>query len=249
MIIIKTADEIKKIRASCHLLALAMEELKKAVSAGRRTKDFDVLAEKLVEKYQARPSFKGYHGYPASICVSVNNELVHGLPSEKVIKNGDIVSLDFGLLYQGYYSDMAVTVGVGEISAQAKELIKITEASLFEGIDQIKPGNHLGDISAAVQEFVEARGYSVVRNLTGHGVGKAVHEPPAIPNFGNPGTGPILKAGMVLALEPMVNVGGYETKLAADGWTFETKDGSLSAHFEHTVAVTDEGYEILTILE
>jgi len=246
MIIIKTKKEIKKIRAGGHLLALSMAELKESVKAGMTTKDFDVLAEKLAKQYKAKPSFKGYKGYPASICVSVNDELVHGLPGDKVLQEGDIVSLDFGLLYKGYYSDMAITVGVGKIDEQVQKLIKVTEESLSAGIDQMEPGNHLSDISAAVQNFVETRGYSVVRNLTGHGVGKEVHESPQIPNFGEPGQGPVLKEGMVLAIEPMVNIGTHETELATDGWTFKTKDDSLSAHFEHTVAVTKDGFEILT---
>ena len=248
MIIIKTKKEVRKIKASCRLLAQTMEELKESIRVGARTDDFDILAEKLAKKYKAEPSFKGYKNYPASICVSVNEELVHGLPSDKVLQEGDIVSLDFGLLYKGYYSDMAVTAGVGEIDKQTQNLIETTERSLYTGIDQMKPGNHIGDISAAIQTFVESRNYSVVRNLTGHGVGKEVHEAPQVPNFGISGQGPELEEGMVIAIEPMVNIGDHETELAADGWTFKTKDNSLSAHFEHTVAVTKNGFEILTVV-
>jgi len=248
MIIIKTKKEIKKIKASCHLLARAMEELRAAVKVGMKTADFNILADELAKKYKAKPSFKDYKGYPGSICVSINDELVHGLPGDRVLQEGDIVSLDFGLLYKGYYSDMAVTVGVGEIDKSIQDLIETTEKSLLAGIDQIKPDNHIGDISAAIQTLAEVRGYSVVRNLTGHGVGKEVHEDPQIPNFGTSGQGPRLAEGMVIAIEPMINIGDYETELATDGWTFKTKDGSLSAHFEHTVAVTKDGFEILTIL-
>lgn len=248
MIDIKTAAEIAQIRAGGQRLALIMTELKKATVPGITTKELDDLAVKLAQKHQAAPSFRGYQGFPANLCVSVNEELVHGLPGERVIKEGDIVGLDFGLLYRGFYTDMAVTVGIGKISRPAKKLLAVTAKSLQLGIAQVKPGNHIGDISAAVQKQAEAKGFGVVRNLTGHGVGRKVHEPPQIPNFGKPGDGPELKVGMVLALEPMLSAGKHETALADDGWTFKIKDGSLSAHFEHTVVVTEEGSEVLTVV-
>ena len=246
MIDIKTEVEIAKIRAGGERLAAIMEKIKEAVKPGVTTQELDDLAEKLATQHQAKPSFRDYNGFPAGLCVSVNEELVHGLPSSREIKEGDIVGLDFGLLYQGFYTDMAVTIGVGKVSPEAQKLMSVTAESLQLGIDQIKPGNHIGDISAAIQRHAESHNYGVVRNLTGHGVGRKVHEPPQIPDFGNPGDGPELEAGMVLAIEPMLSLGGHETKLAADGWTFKMKDNSLSAHFEHTVVVTEDGYEILT---
>ena len=246
MIDIKTEVEIAKIRAGGERLAAIMEKIKEAVKPGVTTQELDDLAEKLAIQQQAKPSFRDYNGFPAGLCVSVNEELVHGLPGPKEVKEGNIVGLDFGLLYQGFYTDMAVTIGVGKVSPEAQKLMSVTAESLQLGIDQIKPGNHIGDISAAIQRHAESHNYGVVRNLTGHGVGRKVHEPPQIPNFGNPGDGPELEAGMVLAIEPMLSLGGHETKLAADGWTFKMKDNSLSAHFEHTVVVTEDGYEILT---
>ncbi|MFH2105277.1 MAG: type I methionyl aminopeptidase [Parcubacteria group bacterium] len=248
MIDIKTTEEIAKIRAGGQRLALVMEKLKQAVTPGITTQELDDLACQLADQHEAEPSFRGYNGFPAGACISVNEELVHGLPGERVIKEGDNVGLDFGLLYQGFYTDMAVTVGVGRVARSVKKLMVVTAKSLQLGIAQVKPGNHLGDISAAVQKYAESKGFGVIRNLTGHGVGRKVHESPQIPNFGNPGDGPELKEGMVLALEPMLSAGHHETELAADGWTFRMKDGSLAAHFEHTVAVTEEGCEILTRL-
>jgi methionyl aminopeptidase len=246
MIPIKNKKEIDLMRKGGRVLTLIMGELKKKIKPGLNTEVLDSLAKRLALENSAHPSFKGYKKFPANICISINSEVVHGLPYNKILKEGDIVDLDFGLLYKGYHTDMAVTVGVGEIGKQAQDLISVAEESLYVGINQVKPGNRVGNISSVIQEFVKSRGYSVVRDLTGHGVGKKIHEPPQVPNFGKPGDGPMLREGMVLAIEPMVNVGNYKIELAKDGWTFVTSDGSLSAHFEHTVAVTNDGYEVLT---
>ena len=248
MIDIKTTEEIDQIRAGGQRLALVMIELKRAVAPGVTTQELDDLAVKLARECGAEPSFHNYQGFPASLCVSINEELVHGLPGKRVIKEGDLVGLDFGLLYQGFYTDMAVTVGVGKIDRPTEKLMVVTAKSLQLGIAQVKPGNHVGDISVAVQKYAEAEGFGVIRNLPGHGVGRKVHEPPQVPNFGKPGDGPKLKVGMVLALEPMLSVGDHETVLAEDGWTFKMKDGGLSAHFEHTVVVTEKGHEVLTVV-
>jgi methionyl aminopeptidase len=194
------------------------------------------------------PAFKGYGGYPFSVCVSINSEVVHGFPSERILAEGDIASLDFGVNYQGYFGDAAVTLAVGKISKKAARLLKVTEESLYRAIAKAKNGNRLGDISYAVQEYVEKAGFSVVRDYVGHGIGKNLHEDPAVPNFGSPGRGILLKPGMVIAIEPMINEGGYEVRVKEDGWTVITQDGKLSAHFEHTVAITEKGPEILSKL-
>jgi len=214
---------------------------------GISTLELDKLAERLIIEAGCQPAFKGLNGYPATLCVSVNNEVVHGLPSEKkILKNGDIVDLDLGLKYKGFYSDMARTYPIGKITRKAKKLIKVTKKSLDLAIKIIKPGIYLGDISSTIQKYVEKNGFSVVRSLTGHGIGRKLHEEPAIFNFGKPKTGPILKEGMVFAIEPMVNEGSPEVKISKDNWTVVTADGTLSAHFEDTVAVTKNGYKILT---
>lgn len=245
-IIIKTNKEIEVIREGGKRLADIMEILKYEIGVGYETKRLDERVKKLAEEVDAVPSFRGYRGYPANVCLSLNNEIVHCPPGDRVVKDGDLVSLDFGLKYKGLYTDMAISFGVGRVSAEAKKLMDVTEKSLYKGIDQIKPGNHIGDIGQAIQRYVESFGFSLVRELTGHGVGKAVHEPPQIFNFGRAGTGAVLKSGMVLAIEPMVNVGDWKIKQAKDGWSITTTDGELSAHFEHTVAVTEDGYEVLT---
>ncbi len=247
MIIIKSDKEIELIREGGKILASVMDELEEMVVPGIATIDIDNKATQLTEEYGAKPSFRGYRGYPASVCTSVNDKVVHGIPRDEILEDGDIIGIDFGLCYKDYFTDMARTIGVGNISKEAEKLINVTRDSLNLGIDQVRPGSKVGDIGNAVQSYVEANGYSVVRELVGHGVGRAVHEDPQIPNFGVKGRGPMLKKGMVIAIEPMVNIGSYEVKLFDDGWTFVTKDGSLSAHFEHTVAVVDGGYEILTI--
>jgi methionyl aminopeptidase len=219
-----------------------------AVRPGARTRDLNALAEELLRKYKARSAFKGYNGYPAVLCTSVNEEVVHGIPSDRVLKEGDIVSLDFGAVWEDYYGDAAITVPVGSISAEARRLLRVTEEALGKAIEQARPGNHVGDISAAIQGYVESRGFSAVRDFVGHGIGRFMHERPQIPNFGPPGRGVRLKPGMTLAIEPMINAGGYGVEVLEDGWTAVTRDRSLSAHFEHSVAVTENGPYILSQL-
>ena len=247
MIFLKSPWEIEKMRRSNAIVAEILARLREAIKPGITTLELNRLAEDLCRRKGAKPAFKGYRGYPFSLCVSVNEEVVHGFPSKKrVLKEGDIVSLDFGVLYDGYYGDAAITVPVGEISERAKRLLRVTEEALYKGIEQAVVGKRLGDISSAIQRYVEAHGYSVVRQFVGHGIGRALHEDPQVPNFGKPGRGIKLKEGMVLAIEPMVNEGTYEVEILADGWTAVTKDRKLSAHFEHTVAITQNGPEILS---
>lgn len=228
------------------LTARVLQEVAAMVKPGVKTRELDRKAEELVARYGVKAAFKGYRGYPASICVSVNEEVVHGIPGDRVLQEGDIVSLDFGVIYEGFYGDSAVTVPVGEISSEAQKLLKVTKEALEKGISQAQIGNRLSDISHAVQTHVEENGFAVVREYVGHGIGREMHEAPPVPNFGLPNRGPRLKVGMTLAIEPMVNVCTWEVKSLADGWTVVTKDGSLSAHFEHTVAITEDGPEILT---
>jgi methionyl aminopeptidase len=246
MVILKEPEEIEKMRASSLIVAEILNELRKAVKPGIRTKDLDQLAEDLSRKKKARPAFKGYMGYPFSLCTSVNEEVVHGLPSDRVLVEGDIVSLDFGVYYQGYYGDAAITVPVGNVSERAAMLMQVTESGLYEAIKEAIAGNRLGDISFAVQSRVETAGYSVVRDFVGHGIGRRLHEDPQIPNFGVRGKGIELKAGMVLAIEPMVNEGTYQVKVMPDSWTVVTEDVKLSAHFEHSVAITENGPDVLS---
>lgn len=252
MTLIKTKTQIEKMRAGGRILASVLNQVAAAVKPGVKTAELNNLAETLLKQWGAKPSFLGYgheqgKPYPASLCTSVDEAVVHAIPSvDHILQEGEIIGLDIGCWYQGLCTDMALTVPVGKASPKALKLIKITKLSLAEGLRQVRAGAHLGDVGAAIQTFVEAEGFSVVRQLTGHGVGKAVHEEPVVPNFGKKGTGIKLAAGMTLALEPMVNEGGYEIKVLADGWTVVTADKSLSAHFEHTVLVTDGGYEILT---
>lgn len=247
MIIIKNLEEINKIRKSCQIVAKVLEELKFYIKEGLSTKDIELFIENLIEKMGGVPAFKGYKGYPASACISVNSQVVHGIPSDKFfIKEGDIVSVDVGVIFDGFYGDGAYTYPVGKISEEAKNLMKVTEEALYEGIKKAKPGGRVGDISYAIQRHVETKGFSVVRAFVGHGIGRSLHEEPQIPNFGKEGTGPKLKRGMTLAIEPMVNAGTYEVVILPDGWTAVTKDGSLSAHYEHTIAITEDEPEILT---
>jgi len=247
-IIIKSDREITVMRQAGRIVATVLQLLKLQLRPGMKTKELDVIAARELEKLGAKPSFKGYHGFPANLCVSVNDEIVHGIPGERILHEGDIVSLDFGAIFMGFQGDAAITVGVGEVSPQAKQLMETTEGALKAGIAAAYPGARLGDISAAIQNYAESRGYSVVREYTGHGIGREMHEEPQIPNFGLPGIGPVLKRGMTLALEPMVNIGDWHTRLGGDHWTVLTADGSLSAHFEHTIAITDAGLEVLTIV-
>lgn len=246
MIILKSRAEIEKMRKSNAIVAAILEELSRKIRPGVKTIELDRLSEELALKKGARPAFKGYRGYPYSLCTSVNSEVVHGMPSERELKEGDIVSLDFGILNDGYYGDAAVTVPVGEITPGARKLLKITEEALYRGIAEIKAGNRIGDISSAIQGHVEAAGYSVVRDLVGHGIGKSLHEDPQVPNYGSGGRGIELKPGMVFAIEPMVNEGTYRVEILRDGWTVVTADGKLSAHFEHSVAITENGPVILS---
>jgi len=248
-IIIKSEREIAIMRQAGRIVATVMDILIGQVRPGMKTKELDVIAAREVERLGAKPSFKGYRGFPANLCVSVNDEVVHGIPGERVLRQGDIVSLDLGASFMGFQGDAAVTIGVGEISSPAKELVETTEGVLKAGIAAARSGARLGDISATIQNYAESRGYSVVREYTGHGIGREMHEEPQIPNFGLPGTGPVLKKGMTLALEPMVNVGDWRTRLDDDHWTVLTADGSLSAHFEHTIAITDGEPEVLTSRE
>ncbi len=248
MIILKSRQEIEKMRKSNAIVAAVLEELRKKIRPGVRTLELDRLSEEMALKKGARPAFKGYRGYPYSLCASVNSEVVHGMPSERDLKEGDIISLDFGILNDGYYGDAAVTVPVGEISPAAQRLLTVTEEALYRGIAQVRAGNRIGDISAAIQGHVEGAGFSVVRDLVGHGIGKSLHEDPQVPNYGTSGRGVELKPGMVFAIEPMVNEGTYRVDILRDGWTVVTADGKLSAHFEHSVAITENGPVILSRL-
>lgn len=252
MIYIKTQKEIDFIRDSCRIVAETLRLVSSNVKPGVTTFELDRIAEDYIRSNDAIPAFKGYSqgglpGFPGSICTSLNDEVVHGIPGEVKIQEGDIISLDVGVLKNNYYGDAATTVAVGKISNVKKKLLEVTEKSLQLGIEQAKSGNRVHDISAAIQEYVEQNGFSVVRDLCGHGVGKFLHEDPAVPNFGKRGTGSKLKKGMTLAIEPMVNAGGYEVITSSDGWTVLTADGSPSAHFEHTILILDDLPEILTV--
>jgi methionyl aminopeptidase len=246
MIICKSAAEIEKLRRSGRMARGLLEELRGRIKPGVSTLELEKYIERRIAQLGARPAFKGYRGYPCCLCASVNDEVIHGIPSERRVREGDIVSLDMGVVLDGYYGDSAITVPVGEISESTQRLLRVTQEALRLGIDQARLGNRLGDISAAVQRYVEENGYSVVREFVGHGIGRQLHEEPQIPNFGKPGHGPALKQGMVLAIEPMVNAGGPAVRVLADNWTAVTADGTWSAHFEHMVAVSRNGPDILT---
>lgn len=250
MIICRSAKELEKMRAAGRLVGEVLTRLAAEVAPGVTTADLDVLAEKTILDAGAIPAFKGYHGYPATICASLNDEVIHGIPSgRRVLDEGDIISIDVGAQLNGYYGDSAVTLPVGHISEAAARLLRVTEESLFKAIEQVRPGNRLSDIGYAVQQHIEAYGFSVVREFVGHGIGQSMHEEPQVPNYGEAGRGPRLSEGMVLAIEPMVNAGKPAVKVLADGWTAVTRDRSLSAHFEHTVAVTAGEPWILTARE
>ncbi|MDC4223375.1 MAG: type I methionyl aminopeptidase [Candidatus Manganitrophus sp.] len=249
MIILKSKEEVAKIAKASRIVAESLEAVRAYLKPGMTTKELDLFVEKQIRERGGTPAFKGYRNYPATLCISVNEEVVHGIPSpDKVIKEGDIVGLDLGAIYDGFYGDSAVTVAVGEVKPEAKRLIQVTEESLYAGIAQACEGSRLSDISHAVQSHVEQAGFSVVTDFVGHGIGRALHEEPQIPNFGPPGRGPRLREGMVLAIEPMVNMGKAAVRVLEDRWTAVTADGSLSAHFEHTIAVTKEGPVILSKL-
>jgi methionyl aminopeptidase len=247
-IVCKSAAEIEKMRRSGHLVREILDALKAAVRPGVSTMDLERVAAKMIQDAGAKPAFKGYYDYPCVLCTSINQEIVHGIPSEKrLLREGDIVSIDCGVIQDGYFGDAAITVAVGpEISPDLRKLLEVTEASLYRGIDQMQVGNNVGDVGAAVQEYVEAAGFSVVREFVGHGIGTRLHEEPQVPNFGSKGQGAKLREGMVLAIEPMVNTGGPGTRVLDDKWTAVTEDGGYSAHFEHCVAVTKNGPMILT---
>jgi methionyl aminopeptidase len=246
VIVCRSAAEIERLARVNELVARVLAELKSLVVPGLTTADLDAVAEKRLGEAGAEPAFKGYHGYPATICASVNEQVVHGIPSKRPLVEGDIISIDMGAKLEGFYGDSAVTVPVGRVSDEADRLLSVTEAALAKGLAAVKPGARVSDIGAAVQTHVEAHGFSVVREFVGHGIGTKLHEEPQIPNYGPPGRGPRLSEGMVLAVEPMVNLGKPAVKVLGDGWTAVTKDGSLSAHFEHTVVVTGSGCRILT---
>jgi len=243
---LKTEHEIDMMARAGQLLSAVVDELKLACREGLRTIELDRLAERRIRAAGARPGFLGYHGFPKSICVSINDEAVHGIPGKRKIEDGDIVSLDLGLVLDGFWADMGCTVAVGKVSPEARRLTRVTEECLEVAIQHAQPGGHLGDISSAVQRHAEGAGFSVIRQFVGHGIGRAMHEDPQLPNFGVPGTGPELKPGMTLAIEPMVNQGSPDVYIKPDGWTVCTTDGSLSAYFEHTVAITKSGPRILT---
>lgn len=248
MIIIKNNIEIDYMRRAGRLVGETLARLEEVIKPGITTAELDRIAEEFILKHNARPSFKGYHGFPGSICASVNNEVVHGIPANRILQEGDIISIDCGAVLEGYQGDAARTVPVGKISKEAEKLIEVTKESFFKGIEYAKVDNRLSDISAAIQTYVESFGFSVVRDFVGHGIGKDMHEDPEVPNFGRPGRGPKLKSGMVLAIEPMVNIGRYQVKVEANDWTVVTEDGSLSAHYENTVAILNNGPEILTLI-
>lgn len=246
MIYLRTEAEIQKLRESARLLVKTFREVEKHIQAGIQSIELDRIAEETIRNGGGRPAFKGYHGYPASICASINEAVVHGIPNRETLKNGDLVSIDIGVELNGYYSDAARSYGIGAVSREKKKLMDITKTSLYRGIKQCRVGNKLSDISHAIQTHVESNGANVVRALVGHGIGREMHEEPQIPNYGRPNRGPELKPGMVFAIEPMVNLGSYEVEVLDDGWTVETKDKLPSAHFEHTVVITSGEPEILT---
>ncbi|MDD7782081.1 type I methionyl aminopeptidase [Bacillus sp. BLCC1-0148] len=248
MIICKTPREIEIMREAGRIVALTHQELKQHITPGITTKELDQIAEKTIQKYGATPSFKGYNGFPGSICASVNEELVHGIPGKRKLKEGDIISIDIGVKYNGYHGDSAWTYPVGNISESVQKLLDVTEKSLYLGLEQVKPGERLSNISHAVQTHAEENGFSIVREYVGHGIGQDLHEDPQIPHYGPPNRGPRLKPGMVICVEPMVNQGRRYVKTLSDDWTVVTVDGKWCAHFEHTIALTEAGYEILTTL-
>ncbi|MGD8561436.1 MAG: type I methionyl aminopeptidase [Desulfarculaceae bacterium] len=247
MIKIKSPDEMELMRESNRVVAQVLEAITEEAAPGVTTAALDRLAEDLCRQSGAEPAFKGYRGFPFALCCSVNEQVVHGFPSDHALKAGDILSVDFGTLLNGFYGDAATTLAIGRVNKQARELMDATRSALEAGIKKMRPGNRLGDVSAAVQEVAEKAGFSVVRQFVGHGIGRELHEDPQVPNYGQSGKGPELRPGMVIAIEPMVNVGTWEVKVLDDGWTAVTADGELSAHFEHTVAITEDGPRILSL--
>lgn len=248
MIILKSERELQYLRDAGRIVAKAHQEVKRGVAVGVTTRELDQIAERYIESQDAKPSFKGYHGFPASICTSINEEVVHGIPGLRTLKDGDIISIDIGAEINGYHGDAAATLPVGEVTGEVEHLLAVTQEALNVGIAKAINGNRLSDISHEIQSYVESNGFSVVRDYVGHGIGRKMHEEPQVPNFGMPGRGPRLKTGMTLAIEPMVNMGTYEVVTLNDNWTVVTKDRKPSAHFEHSIAITDDGPEILTKL-
>lgn len=248
MIILKSSNEIETMKKAGKIVAEVHEKLREAIQPGITTGELDRIAEEYIEKSGAKPAFKGYNGFPASICTSINEEVVHGIPGSRTLLEGDIISIDIGAIVDGYYGDAAKTHSVGETTQEEQKLIQVTKQSFYEGIKFAKEGYRLSDISNAIQNYVESNGFSVVRDYVGHGIGQNMHEDPQIPNFGKPGKGPRLRAGMILAIEPMVNIGSYHVKTLEDNWTVVTIDGKASAHYENTIAITKDGPEILTKL-
>src|SRR5262247_4403914 len=249
MVIRKSAIELEKMRRAGLIVAETLRDLRKMVEPGVTTRQLDAYAEKKIRSADAYPTFKGYRGFPASICASVNDEVVHGIPSDRKLRDGDIIKIDCGATLNGYVGDAAISVAVGNVSPELERLIQATRESLFRAIEKVRSGNRLHDVSYAVQQYIEVCGYSVVREFCGHGIGQQMHEAPQVPNYVRPGTGPRLKEGWVLAVEPMVNAGSHQIKVLPDGWTVKTRDGRASSHFEHTIAVTEDGPVVLTALE
>jgi methionyl aminopeptidase len=249
MIVLKSEEEILAIRKSSRIVAQVLADLRNKIEPGITTKDLDAFAEKKAREMDAIPAFKGYRGYPSSLCTSINEEIIHGIPSSRRLQEGDILGLDFGVVYDGYYGDAAVTYPVGEVSLEASRLIEAAERAFYKGFEKIQEGFRISDISHAIQNSVESQGFSVIRAFVGHGIGISLHEEPQIPNFGPPGRGPKIKRGLVLAIEPMIAAGDWNIEIKDDNWTAITKDGSLSAHYEHTVALTQKGAEILSMRE
>lgn len=247
MIILKRESDLAKMRESGRILAWTLRMVSQEIKPGVTPRQLDEMADKLIREKGGVPSFLNYRGYPASTCISVNNVVIHGIPDDTPLEEGDIIDLDFGVYKDGFHADSAWTFPVGKIAKNAERLLSITEEAMWQGISKAKVGNRVGDVSATVQKYVEANGYSVVRELVGHGIGRSLHEEPSVPNYGRPGTGPVLKEGTTICIEPMVNEGTKDVVTLDDGWTMLTKDGKLSAHFEHTVAVTREGPEVLTV--
>ncbi len=246
MIIIKSDKEIKGIKESSKILAETFEYINDIIQEGMKTKELDKKIEEFIKKNKAYPAFKGYRGFPASSCISTNKVVIHGIPDDREIKEGDIVGIDVGVRYRGFFSDAAYTFGIGELKGEAEKLLSVTKTALYNAIEEMKKDNRVGDISKAIQKTAEDAGFNVVRDFVGHGVGKRLHEDPAVPNFGNKGVGPRLKKGMTLAIEPMINAGTHKVKVLEDNWTVVTEDGKLSAHFEHTILISEKEPEILT---
>lgn len=247
MIILKSPEDLEAMREAGRIVARVLAQLARTARPGVATEKLDALAEEMIRSAGAAPSFKGYEGFPASICTSINEQVVHGIPGSRKLTGGDVLSIDVGVFYRGFHGDAAISLPIGAVSSRARRLLEVTEESLARAVAAVRPGGHVSDIGHAVQSYVESQGFAVVRELVGHGIGRKMHESPLVPNFGTPGNGALLRAGMTLAIEPMVNAGGHQVRTLDDGWTVVTADHSLSAHFEHTVVVTESGVDVLTM--